>query len=283
MKRSLTSGFVAMVVLLVLVACGISVGPAEPPTADRSVQTRSGLGPAQATLTMAPNETKLIRVSIPSDQRSSARRLVVEADDDDGRRQLDMVLFSGNGVTPIASTSGTAFFRPGLQGIGDGFIGTAKGVEQLQGGIGGVCLGPCISHATHASVYFVELRNRTTSTVSVPFYAFTEPWQTPNEPHNDGPAGAVSVPPRGDFFRGVIERVGDVDYVRFPQAGRVAFDRRANYDTQLELRLYSVTGAYIQTVRPGDDAFDVFPNEYARIGSVGQRASVYGFYDVYYD
>jgi hypothetical protein len=283
MNRSLSRGFVTVVVLLMLVACGSSGGPGEPPTAVRRVETRSGLGPPQASLTMARDESKVIRVSIPADQRSSGRRLVVEADDAGGARQLDLVLYSGNGVTPIASTSGTAFFRPGLQGIDDGFIGTAIGVEPLQAGIGGVCLGPCISHRTDGSVYFVELTNRTASTVSVPFYAFTESWQTPNEPQNDGPAGAVSVPPRGGFFRGVIERVGDVDFVRFPQAGWIAFDRRSGYDTRLELDLYSVTGAYIMTVRPGDDVFEVFPNEFARIRSVGQRASVYGHYDVYYD
>lgn len=294
MKGSIGKGLGAVLALLVLTSCGVTIGPVGPPTTDRSVTSRTDSNSPVTAVSLAPGETKVIRVSIPSAQRGVARRLVVEFDDANGARQLDMVLYGPDGVTPTASTSGTAFFRPGLRGLDGGFIGTALAAPSALGdelvdrsvSVVGQCFGPCISRRSDVTEVYVEVTNATGSAnyASVPFYAYTEPWIDEAEPRNDTVGGAVAIAPTSPY-RGAIERLGDVDYVRFVQSGFVAFDERPGYHVNLVLDLFTAGGAFIERVRPGDPRFGVLANEYGRISSEpgSRRASVYGFYDVYYD
>jgi hypothetical protein len=291
MNHPFAKPIAALVALLLLTSCGgVTIGPVDPPTVDREITSRTDTT-SPVDITLAAGETKFIQVNVPSGQRSVERRLVVEADDDEGATQLDLVLYGPNGVTPTASTSGTAFFRPGLLGLGQGFIGTsaarqsgrdAPGEVTRSVSVVGECFGPCIARTANVSVVYVELTNTSTFDDVVPFYAYTEEWIDPGETQNDSLAGAVAVS-QADAYRGAIERLGDVDYVRFTQAGNVIFDERPGYDVNLVLDLYGPGGTFIRSVRPGAAPFDVFANEYAVIRSASpSRASVYGFYDVYY-
>lgn len=293
MKGSLSKGLAAVLALLVLTSCGVTIGPIDPPTTDRSVTSRTDSAAPVTSVSLAPGETKVIRVSIPSAQRGVGRRLVVEFDDAGGVRQLDLVLYGSDGVTPTASTSGTAFFRPGLLGLDGGFIGTGLvapnvlGDDQVDRSVSvvGQCFGPCIARRSDVTQVFVEVTNTSgfDNYPSVPFYAYTEPWIDEGEPQNDSLSGAVRITTTSSY-RGAIERLGDVDYVRFAQSGFVAFDERPGYDVNLVLDLYSSGGVFIRSVRPGDPRFDVVANDFARIYSESPvRASVYGFYLVYYD
>jgi hypothetical protein len=248
-----------------------------------------------ASLELEAGETRWIRVNIPSAQRGVDRRIVVEADDDDGRRELDLVLYEPDRVTPTASTSGAAFFRPGLQGIGGGFVGTALGAGSLRPlaaapdvdrsvSVEGFCFGPCIARRAPNSLthVYVRITNAGNTNTTVPFYAYTEPFIDERSPENDTPQGAVSVS-QTESYRGAIEVLGDVDWVRFAQPGTIVVTQREGYDVNLRIELYDQTGTFVEAYDPGEP-FVVIDGDRAAIGSdpQAQRASVYGFYDVDY-
>lgn len=294
MRRFVQIGSALAAAVVTLAACGgVTVGPGTPPSADVTVVSSTNPDAPVRNITIGANESVFVRIDVPSNQRGVGRRLVVEADDDGGATALDLVLYAANGVSPIASTSGTAYFRPGLQGLDGGFIGTSlatrtgrtePGAERSVSVVG-QCFGPCISRRADVSVAYVEIRNRSPFTDLVPFYAYTEAWIDETEPANDVRFGAPDLSPADAFYRGAIERLGDVDFVRFAADGSVTFDGRAGYDLDAVLQIVTSGGQPIQgeRYRVGDGPFDVFAGEYARIESEAPRASVYGYYTLAYE
>jgi hypothetical protein len=287
MRRSFLTGFVAVVVVMTIAACRIADPGTDPPSQEVQV-TASSTPTTLRTIPLGPRETRWIRVSIPSHLRGSNQRLVVEANDDGGRRQLDLVVYDSSGSTPLASTSGIAYFEPGLSGIGGGDIGpsaTRDGEVERSVSVVGRCFGPCIARRapTGLTQTYVRLTNRSNDSYTVPFLAWAEPFIDEGEPANDTRAGAVPVS-RANPYRGAIEVLGDVDYVRFTQVGRIAFSERPGYDTNLVMQVFEADGRELTTLTPGQTV-TVIDGDFAVVGSraVAPRASVYGFYDVYYD
>jgi hypothetical protein len=286
MNRTFLTVLSAVVAVLVLTACQVTITPWEPPAVDVAVTASSSPTDPVANVQLAAGQTRWIQVSVPSGLRGSDMRLVVEADDDVGFRQLDLVLYSSSG-SAIASTSGIAYFMPGLSGIGQGDIGPGASAARLEVdrsvSVVGSCFGPCISRRADVSSVYVRITNDGTTNEVVPFYAYAEPWIDEGETANDARSGAVPVSSAG-FYRGAIERLGDIDWVRFSDSGTVYFDERPGYDSNLVMTLHDVVGNQFDTIFPGE-SYVVFAGEYGRIASSSQspRASTYGFYTVELD
>jgi hypothetical protein len=288
MMRLLVKCGVALALVGTLVACQVAVAPPIDGEVLHVTASSSSDQPVRTVSLPAAGEVWL-RVAVPAHLRGSGQRLVVEADDDDGFRQLDLVLYEPDGFTPTASTSGTAYFRPGLQGIGFGDIGTSLGVEADRSvAVVGQCFGPCISRRAPNTLthVYVRVMNASNTAYTVPFYAYAEAFIDAGEPSNDDAAGAVPVS-FASPYRGALERLGDVDWVRFTQSGTINLAERAGYNLNTRLTIFSVGpgGGLIEvgTIAPGQSA-SVFSNEYGRIRSstTSPRASVYGFYNVFY-
>jgi hypothetical protein len=293
MQRSFLKGLAAAALVATLTACGLTFDGFDPVVPDGTVTSNTNPTAPVTQVQLAAGQTIWIQVNVPSAQRGVARRLVIEADDDGGATSLSLVLFDADGVVPLASTSGTAYFRRGLAGLDAGFVGTALAERVGRAGreaevvrsidIALECVGPCISRRADVSSVMVRLRNDGPFSDTVPFYAYTETWRDPGEIQNDSVLGRRDVS-RATAYRGAIERLGDIDFVRFTQSGMVNFDQRPGYNLNLQLDLYTAGGAFLGRYSPGAPAFPVFANEYAMIRSnpSAERASVYGFYDVYY-
>jgi hypothetical protein len=291
----ITYRHLTIVAVVGLLAACAQVTPSERPSQVVEVNSTTASGEPVTSLELAAGETRWIRVNIPPAQRGADRRIVVEAHFDEGRRELDLVLFEPDRVTATASTSGTAFFRPGLQGIGGGFVGTALGTGSLRPFTGapdvdrsvsveGFCFGPCIARRAPSSLTHVYARitNSGNTNTTVPFYAYTEPFIDERSPENDTSQGAVAVSTT-QSYRGAIEVLGDVDWVRFEEPGTIVVTQREGYDVNLRIELYDQTDTFVEAYGPGEP-FVVIDGDRAAIGSdpQAQRASVYGFYDVDY-
>jgi hypothetical protein len=293
MDKLLRSSLAAAALLVVLTSCQ-QTPPTTPPIVPTFESSTDATEPI-AELDIGRGETVLLRVNVPSAQRGPERRLVIELNDDEGVRQLDLVLLDPDGVTATASTSGTAFFRPGRQGIGDGFIGTGltAGDARLTAGIvdrtleiiAPECFGPCISRSapTDLTHVYVEVSNVGAGTETVPFYAFTEPYLDAEEPENDSPAGAFTVS-AATPYPGAFEVIGDEDWVVFSVSGTVTLTQRDDYDLNIRMRVVDEGGVTVATILPGQttsvlaDDFGVIEHDPAQ----PTRASVYGYYDVTY-
>src|SRR3989304_4266581 len=166
MTRRRLSSFAALAALtLVLAACQVTVTPGPTPTADPDYEfaANANFTSSVGSITVPVGASRTIDVSVPSSLRGSDQRLVVEIDDDD-TYALDMVMFEANRTTPYASTSGGAFFAPGLTGLDRGFLQIAG----LTGGIGSSslrtlaqCPGPGIGRGATDSVVRVRIHNAT--------------------------------------------------------------------------------------------------------------------------
>jgi hypothetical protein len=261
---------------------------------ERALESSTDPDDPVADLELAAGETVVFRVNVPSDQRGTDRRLVIEVDDDEGVRQLDLVLLDPNGATATASTSGTAFFQPGRQGVGEGFIGTRltaadarlrADVVDRAVSIIAECFGPCISRPAPGDLthVYVEVTNVGGGSETVPFYAYTQPYLDEAEPANDSPAGAVDVS-TGQPFRGAIEVIGDEDWVYFADPGTVTLTQREDYDLNIRMQVVDEDGFIVDTILPGQSA-TVFTGDFGVIEhdpAQPTRASVYGYYDVAY-
>ncbi|MBA2665953.1 MAG: hypothetical protein H0U69_02835 [Trueperaceae bacterium] len=268
--------------------------------ADVTVDSNTNSTQSVTMLDMGAGETVWVRVNVPTSQTGVGRRLVVEAADDEGAVLLDMVLYESDGTTPTASTSGTAYFRPELEGVGEGFVGTALepgaprplrdtgGEVERSVSVVGNCFGPCISRAAPAGLshVYVRVTHLGFSSETVPFYAYTETFIDEEEPVNNAPSGAVSVSTT-DSYRGALETLDDVDWIFFEQDGVVGLTQRPEYDVLPILVLFDANEQEIGTFGPGE-LIPVLAGDRGAVISddqdpEGPRASVYGWYEVGYD
>jgi len=259
------------------------VPPAEPDPFDVEVTAGdSFFDPPVGNIEVPAGATTTIKVNIPTQLRGSGQRVTVEASTDSDF--LDLVLYTDDDDAPYASTSGSAYFRPGLAGLREGFLQPALSTQSVDVVLN--CAGPCIATPAPVGQAYVvaTLTNVGPSPAVVPLYTYVEPLIDTSEPDNDLLDGAPVISLSSVPFRGAIELLGDHDFVWFADSGNVQFDERLGYDVDLVMDLFEVDGHIWTTIRPGDSRF-VFANEYGRVRSdpLAPRASAFGYYTVGYE
>ena len=289
------SSFAALAALaLVLAACQVTVtpGPTPPAQPDYDFTANATFGDPVGSIVLPEGASRTIDIAVPSALRSSTQRLVVEIDDL-GTYRLDMVMYESNRTTPYASTSGGAFFAPGLSGIGAGFLELPAGTRDVStSGIRPLplCFGPCIARTATDSVVRVRVTNAVGSgSLTLSVYAYVDAFLDIDEPANESVATADMVD-SGNGAAGVVELLGDRDYVWFPTAGTIAFRERtvgsAQYDFEANLRLRIVNADLVEqaVLQPGQD-YGVQAGWYGIVFSdpTAQRATVGGAHYVFYD
>lgn len=279
---------------LVLAACEITItpGPTPPAQADYEFDATASFADPVGSITVPQGASRTIDVQVPSSLRSSTQRLVVEIDDE-GTYRLDMVMYEPDRTTPYASTSGGAFFAPGLSGVGVGFLELPVGTREVStSGIRPLplCFGPCIARTATDSVVRVRVTNAVGSgSLTLNVYAYVDDFLDLGEPSNDS-VGNADVVDTSNGAAGVIELLGDRDYVVFPTAGTIAFSERSvgttQYDFDANLRLRVVNQDLVEqaVLMPGED----FGVQAGWIGIVfsdpaSPRATVGGAHYVFYD
>lgn len=287
--------FAALAALaMVLAACQVTITDGKTPLAqaDYEFSASSSFANPVGSIVVPEGASRLIDIQVPSSLRSSTQRLVVEVDDQ-GTYRLDMVMFAADLTTPYASTSGGAFFAPALAGIGDGFLELPVGTRGV--GTSGIrplylCFGPCIARFATESVVRVRVTNAAGSgSLTLPVYAFVDDFLDEGEPANESVANA-DVVDSANGAAGVIEVLGDRDYVAFPTTGTIAFNERSvgstQYDFEANLRLRIVDADLVEQVvlEPGA-TFAVQSGWYGIVFSdpAAPRATVGGAHYVFYE
>lgn len=255
----------ALVVALLLAGCQITIGPTPNPPADADYEftANADFTSFVGTVSVPRGSSRTVDIFVPSSLRGGDRRLVVEVDDDDNDTYaLDMVMFGSDRTTAYASTSGGAYFAPGLTGLGRGFLQ----VPVLSTGVGAssvrtspVCQGPCIARVANDAVVRVRVDNVTGSgTLDLQVYAYVDAFLDVGEPGNDMIAGAEVVD-AANGAAGMIELLGDRDYVSFPTAGLISFRENSDgvppytYDANLRLRIVNGLLEQQAVLVPGED------------------------------
>lgn len=242
--------------------------------------------------TLEPGASATVNIAIPPHLRSAHLRHTVEVVTNTSGA-LDLLWLDPGSLTPLASTSGPAFFAPGWAGVrSGGFVSAHASAHEAEldlgsldvapAGIGvlGSCRGPCISMRADVAQVSVRVRNRSPYPAHVDLYAFVGAFVDAAEPNNAHPQAATPVP-SGGYAAGVLETLGDRDYFYLPHAGRVDLFERAGYASNLRVGVvHPFTHAITElSVRSGG-FFDVFGPSIVVVYSspLAPRASAYGTY-----
>lgn len=294
-RRRFTVLGTAALLVVSLSACQITITPGPPPLgeADYTFTANDDFLTSVGSVSIPVGASRTVDVVVPSALRGSSRKLVVEVADG-GTYALDMVMYESNRTTPYASTSGGAYFAPGLDGLGRGFLQLATtslgGLGTSSVAPGPQCQGPCIAKIATDSVVRVRVDNEAgLTTLDVDVYAYVDGFLDVGEPGNDTIANAEVVD-TGTGAAGMIELLGDRDYVAFPSAGLISFREAAQgidpyvYDANLRLRIVNDVLEQQVVLVPGQDYF-VQAGWYGIVYSDASdpRATVGGEHNVFYD